>query len=181
MRKSLAFLLTLLGITVASPGLAQSARGHAHVHGVATLDVAVDGDTLVLGLQSPLDSLLGFEHRPRNDKEKAAVQTMANTLRQPAELFVLPIAAQCRSTSVTLQSPVLEAGPGADGDGHADLHGEFVFQCVQPRHLTGMTVQLFKAFPHLKRVDVQIATPHGQNAARLSPQRNQLRWQAGRS
>ena len=34
----------------------------AHVHGIATLQVAVDEKTMTLDFSSPLDNLLGFEH-----------------------------------------------------------------------------------------------------------------------
>ena len=47
-----------------------------HVHGVASLQVAVDGNTLTLNLESPLDNVLGFEHAPRSEKQKAAVRSM---------------------------------------------------------------------------------------------------------
>jgi len=168
------FLLALLGLTFATHAAEPSP--HAHVHGIAKLDVAVDGSTLTLALESPLDSLLGFEHPARNDQEKTAVKTMSDQLHKPQALFALPTAAQCRSVSVTLDSPVLEAKPKHGGDGHADLDGEFVFQCAQPQQLKGMTVQLFKAFTHLRELDVQIASPRGQSAAKLTAQQNQLRW-----
>ena len=48
----------LLGATYAPSVLAQEHA--AHVHGDAHLDVALEGDTLSLQLESPLDNLLGF-------------------------------------------------------------------------------------------------------------------------
>lgn len=167
-------LITFSMLAFSVPGF--SASQHAHVHGIAKLDVAVDGNTLTLSLESPLDSLLGFEHLPRNDKEKSTVKAMADKLRKPDALFVPSAAAQCRSVSVTLESPVLEARPKDGSDGHADLDGEFVFECAQPKQLKGMTVQLFKAFPHLREVAVQIATARGQGTARLTAQQVVLHW-----
>jgi hypothetical protein len=37
----------------------------AHVHGAAELNVGVENDTLRIALESPLDSLLGFERAPK--------------------------------------------------------------------------------------------------------------------
>jgi len=45
----------------------------AHEHGSARLDVAVDGDRLHIALQSPLDNLVGFEHAPRNERQRTAL------------------------------------------------------------------------------------------------------------
>jgi len=148
----------------------------AHVHGIAKLDVAIDGETLTLGLESPLDNLLGFEHMPRTDKQKAEVRAMAEALNKPAALFVATPAAQCASTSVKLESPVLEPTKKDAGDGHADLDGEFVFRCAHPEALRDIEVRMFAAFPHLRQVDVQVAAPRGQAAAQLTAKQPRISW-----
>lgn len=148
----------------------------AHVHGVASLQVAVDGKNLTLNLESPLNNLVGFEHTPRTEKQQAAVRAMAERLNQPAGLFIASPAAACTPLSVKLESPVLEPMKPSAGDGHADLDGEFVFRCEHPEALRALEVGLFQAFPRLKRLDVQVAGPHGQSAARLSPQQRNIAW-----
>jgi hypothetical protein len=147
-----------------------------HVHGVATLTVAVDGNTLTLDLESPLDNLLGFEHLPRTEKEKGAVRDMAQRLNRTQSLFVPTPAAHCKPASVKLQSPVLEQERPAAGDGHADLDGEFVFRCERPEDLRDVEVQLFDGFPNMRQIDVQVAASRGQTAARLSPERRRIAW-----
>ena len=74
----------------------------AHVHGAATLQVAVDAQTLTLDFSSPLDNLIGFEHPPRDDKQKAAVKAMADRLNHADGLFVATAEAQCALQSVKL-------------------------------------------------------------------------------
>lgn len=148
----------------------------AHVHGVGKLQVTLDANTLTLGLESPLDNLLGFEHLPRNDQQKAAVRAMADKLKQPATLFVTTPAAQCKVDSVKLESPVLEPAKMESGDGHADLDGEFVFRCAQPAALHDIEVRLFAAFSHLQRLDVEIIGPRGQTAARLTAKQPRISW-----
>lgn len=148
----------------------------AHVHGVAKLEVAVDAGTLTLSLESPLDNLLGFEHRPRNDREKAAVGAMADRLKAAAALFAPTPAAQCKIASVKLDSPVLEVAKPSAGDGHADLDAEFVFHCARPEALRDLEVWLFRDFPQLRRLDVQVAGPRGQTATRLTPGQRRIAW-----
>jgi hypothetical protein len=162
-----------LSSTFSAPVLAEGA--HAHVHGIARLDVAVDGETLTLALESPLDNVLGFEHLPKNEKEKAQVRAMADKLNQPATLLVPSAAAQCKPVSTKLASPVLDP-KGKSADGHADLDGEFVFRCANPAALRDIEVKMFNAFPHLQRLDVQVAAPRGQAAARLTAAQPRISW-----
>lgn len=148
----------------------------AHVHGTANLQVAIDSKILTLNLESPLDNLLGFEHVPRTDKQKAAVRGMAERLNQVATLFVPTPAAQCTPVSVKLESPILEPSKKAGSDGHANLDGEYVFRCEKPESLRDIEVKLFDSFPNLRQLDVQVASPRGQAAAHISPKQRRIAW-----
>lgn len=79
----------------------------AHVHGQAALEIAVDGDVVHIHLHSPLDSLVGFEHAPRNEKERQAIKALTARLHQADTLFVLTPEARCQVESTELSSPVL--------------------------------------------------------------------------
>ena len=80
----------------------------AHVHGAAELNVGVENDTLRITLESPLDSLLGFERAPKGDKELDKVRRMANQLRQADKLFLPTPGAGCRLVNVKLESAVID-------------------------------------------------------------------------
>lgn len=179
-------------LVVATPAF--GAGTHAHVHGHAVLQVAVDGGTLTLALVSPLESLLGFEHAPRTDRQQAAVRRMAQAMHQPDTLFVLPAEAKCGNPKVTLASPVippplLAAQPApapapkagakpapAKGGEHAELEAEFAWTCERPERLTHLEVKLFDAFKTLKRVDARVAAGGRQAAARLTARNPKLTW-----
>lgn len=152
----------------------------AHVHGAATLAVAIDGGTLTLMLAAPTDSLVGFEHAPRTARERATVTKMKQTLERPAVLFVPTPAAACKPAGVKLESTLFESGHAHHGhdhaEGHADLEGEFVFRCARPEALRDLEVRLFDAFPRLKKLKVEIAGPRGQTAAQLTPGQRKARW-----
>ena len=173
-------VLVLVGAVASQAALAAS----AHSHGVAKLEVAVDGPTLTLRLESPLDSLVGFERAPRNDAERAQVRAMAQALRA-GNAFVPTAAARCRLERVALASPVLapdllgEAGaaaPGKTAGDHAELEGTFVYRCADAKALQGVDVMLFDYFKRLGRVDAQAAGPKGQSAAKLTARTRQMRW-----
>lgn len=153
--KRTALLLTLV---LALPAWA----GKAHEHGVARLDLAVEGTTLTLALDTPLDGLLGFERAPRSEAEKRAAEKAVATLRAADALFTIDPAAQCTLGSVNLVSAPLKLGAAAPAkdDGHGDLEGEFVFRCQSVPAF--VDAGLFKAFARMTRIDVQVAAPKGQ-------------------
>ena len=174
-----------------------------HVHGHAALEVAVDGNRLLVVFESPLDNLVGFEHAARTDKQKDAVRRMAAELNKPAQQFVPTAEARCTPETVRLVSEVIDpslldgAAPQAGAakfkadtardqhgqkrdkghDGHAGLEATFVFRCEQPGKLSSLEVKLFEAFKGLKRIDVQVAGARQQAAARLTPKNRRISWQ----
>jgi len=181
-----------LGVACAAAGLASAHEPGAHVHGVAELRIVVDGPKLEVGLESPLDNVLGFEHPPRTDKQRAAVRTMAAKLRQP-NMFVPTPAARCKSESVKLESEALpaallgEAAPAAaaapaaqpaaaEDDAHADLDATFTWRCEAPAQLKGLDVGLMQAFPGMHQVNVQVVGPKGQSASRLTKGQRSIAW-----
>jgi hypothetical protein len=176
MKRSFTFVRCLTAVLALVVVPATAHEPGAHVHGLARLQVGIDGKTLTLNLESPLDNLLGFEHIPRTDKDKTIVRNMAERLKQAASLFAPTRVAQCVPVSVKLESPILEPPKGADGGGHADLDAEFVFRCERPDALRDLEVRLFDYFANLRQLDVQVAGPRGQAATRLSPNQRRIAW-----
>ncbi|MEZ5626937.1 MAG: DUF2796 domain-containing protein [Rhodocyclaceae bacterium] len=151
---------------LAVPFLAAAAGG-AHEHGVAHLSLVQEGSTITLGFESPLDSLVGFEHAPRTDQQKQALRQARAVLENAGSV----VAAACVARAVTVEMPFGEAAHAGhdDHDKHADADAEYVFECVQPAALDTVTVGLFKAFPRLQRIDAEAATAAGQGKTVLRP------------
>lgn len=144
--------------------------GKAHQHGVVQLDVAVEPTRLTLELDSPLDDLVGFERAPRTDAERATVEQALARLRAADQLFRIDSAAGCTLGKVTLQAPVLGLGtatPAAGKSEHADLNARFEFNCQAGQRASFLEVELFTAFPRMKRVNLQLVLPRGQMKASL--------------
>lgn len=194
MKQLLRFMGSAVMAVMLSLGVMPLAGAHepgAHVHGLATLEVVIDGATVQISLDSPLDNLLGFERVPRNEKERQSVKAMALKLHQADSLFVFTPAAQCRLESTGLESAVLAPGllapaansgkssdiPKADSsDVHAELAATWHFQCAVPQALRGVDVRLFQQFSGLKRIDAAVVGPKGQSSAKLSPKSARLKW-----
>lgn len=152
-----------LGLTVCATMLSVSVPSHAteaaHVHGLMHLDIAVDKQVLSVQLESPLDSLLGFERRPRTPAERQAADALLKQMGDAAMLFKPDAAAQCVPTKASIESAALQATAPAAGkeSEHADLDASYEFNCAHPDKLTVVEVGLFDAFKRLQKIEVQVA------------------------
>ncbi|MFV1921701.1 MAG: ZrgA family zinc uptake protein [Methylotenera sp.] len=182
MKKLFALLAFFISFTFLSQTLATPLE--AHVHGTATLQVAVDHSTLTIHFSSPLDNLLGFEHKPRNQEELKQVQHMIKQFYKP-NLFLPTKDAQCKLQSVNLDSIVIKKKKQAaitsqhshhDESGHADLDAELVYQCNRVKHLHDLQVNVFTVFPNLHKLSVEIVSDRGQTAAKITPSKTQVTW-----
>ena len=67
---------------------AEEYRHHeAHEHGVAHMNVAVEGNDIYIELISPAANIVGFEHQPRTQEQKAAVKAAIKKLEAGEKLF----------------------------------------------------------------------------------------------
>ena len=113
MRRTL--LALSLALPFSQPLLADDHDHHqhgsldAHEHGVASLNLVVDGSQVSLELDSPAANLVGFEYQPSTDKDRATVARVKAALEQADGLFTLTAAADCQLQQVELDSPLFAA------------------------------------------------------------------------
>ena len=149
----------------------------AHEHGVAKLNVVLDGNTLELELDSPAMNLVGFEHAASSDADKAKVAAVRQQLEQPLKLFGLSAAANCKEEQQELESPLFGDAPKADDDDehahghpHRDIGAHYQLTCANPDKLAQVDLApLFKAFPATQKINVQLIGPNGQKGVETTP------------
>ncbi|MBH9393467.1 DUF2796 domain-containing protein [Pseudomonas aeruginosa] len=185
-------LLALVLLPFAAQAHDDHAHDHAHgslgkhEHGVAQLNVALDGKTLELELDSPAMNLVGFEHAASTDADKAAVAKARAQLEKPLELFALPVTAGCSVASQELRSPLFgdkapahahkEKAGHEHEHGHADIHAHYQLSCEKPELLKLLTLaEFFKRFPATQKIQVQLIGPDGQKGADLAPASAELK------
>ena len=162
-------------------GYAQQREAGAHEHGRGTLNIAVEGSRLRMELEAPGADIVGFEHKAKTQKQKAAVAAANKQLAAPQALFVLPAAAGCalKDAKVAFEAEDHGHGHGAKHDpkegtkggakeGHADdehsvFRVEYTFDCKAPASLTTIGFGYFKAFAGAQKLDVTVVTPKQQN------------------
>ena len=149
----------------------------AHEHGVGSLDVALDGQTLELDLDGPAMNLVGFEHIATTDADKAKVAAAQAQLSNPLVLFSLPKAADCSVEAQDLQSPLFEAAPEeaagvAKGEHHhSDIEAHYAFTCSKPEALKTLDLsKFFKTFPGTHKIKVQLIGSSSQQGVEATPQ-----------
>lgn len=90
----------------------------AHVHGVGELNLAIDGDIVEMALTAPAADIVGFEHKPKDEADHAALDAAIAVLKNGAALFVLSAGGGCVLKEAAVETGLVEG----DHDDHA--HGK---------------------------------------------------------
>jgi len=181
----------MAGLIITSNSLAENDhhREHgAHTHGLAQLNIALDGNTLALELESPAINIVGFEHKPRSSQEHDALKSAMALLRKPDALFVTDAAANCKAGHVEVHSSFedtdYEAHQDHDEEHHAeekhhdvddhgnseehsDIEAHYELSCVNTDKLKIINVRLFEKFPAMHNIALQFIGERGQTSVQL--------------
>lgn len=182
------------GLAVAGVGQAQQRQAGAHEHGRGTLNIAIEGSRLSMELEAPGADIVGFEHKAKTKKQKAAIEKAEEQLEAAEALFQLPAAAGCvlEASKVALESEDhdhnhdhgakhhggKDHGPkegtkggtkkGHSDDPHSSFRAEYAFECKAPASLTSIGFGYFKVFAGAQKLDVTVVTPKQQSRFEVS-------------
>lgn len=146
--------LACAGFTITATG---DEHGHhhqqAHVHGEAKLQVAVEGRTAELILQSPAANLLGFEHKPKNAEQEAAVAETREWLTAN------PLVQTANNDCTVTAGSVHHEQDLEDGDEHEEEGSHSDFEVTQriecDSELTdSLATPLMTRFPGIEQLSV---------------------------
>jgi hypothetical protein len=177
-------VLCVLALLPAGIALADEAehREHGpHEHGVAELNVALDGNELWIELSSPAVNIVGFEHAPGSAEQKAAVHDATETLKDGARVFGISADASCllaeAKVTTDIEHPGNEHHDDADehgeedehaGEAHSEFQASYRFDCATPDALKQLEVHLFELFPGTEEIEAQVISGAGQTGAELT-------------
>ena len=117
--RSLPVVASLLMLTSVT-----AAQQSAHVHGIATLNLAMEGDELEIEFVSPAGNIVGFEHEAVTAAERRAIRDAIEQLRKGNELFDLPLAASCSLHVAEVEHGHGEKKKREDGHGQDAEHDD---------------------------------------------------------
>ena len=171
----------------------QEHRQHdAHVHGIAELNLALEGREVHVELDSPAANIVGFEHAPSSETDHAALDKAVAALKDGDRLYRFNDEAGCRLEGARVASALIEGEHEGHGDQHSDKHaheekgvdehdeyeqeGEvhsdieaaYHFECAEPGKLKQFAVKLFEAFPSTEELNVQYVIEDRQGGAELT-------------
>ena len=180
-------ILLVMGVRALKAPAEPSRGSGGHEHGVAHLNVAVDGADLYLEFLSPAANIVGFEHLPRTEAQRTAVPEAIQTLEDGESLFVPSPGAQCKLGGATVDTDI-DDDPGSGSEGtdpheheeadehqsHSEFTAEYRFVCEHPDELTGVDVMLFRAFPGIEHIGVLLLIGPEQGALDLTGENNRI-------
>jgi hypothetical protein len=115
---------------------------------------------------------VGFERAPRDDAERARVDSARNALSDPIRLIAFEPEDACAPSGparLTLPRSIDESS-GPAGDGHpGDWIAGWTFTCAEPTALRAVRVDWFDVFSETQRIAVQWIGPAGQAGLELTP------------
>ena len=156
-------------------------RAHgAHVHGLANLNLVLDGENVLVELQSPAANLVGFEHAPSSEADKTAVQEAVRKLEAGNALFAFNSEAGCALAAAEVKSDQLAMQDHEhdhshdDGSTHSEFFASWQFDCSSPAALKSVTTDLFAQFSGFEEITVQYIINEQQGAAELRASQSQL-------
>ncbi len=153
----------------------------AHVHGHGTLNIAIEDKRVSMELEVPGMDIVGFEHAPSTDDQKAAIEKAKSQLEKPLAVFSLPAAAGC---TVAEAHVAVEAEHGDDDQkheekdhpdhdddaagGHNQFEANYALDCANPSELTTITFDYFALFAGAQDLTVNVVAAKGQSKYEVS-------------
>ena len=197
-------VVLVLGFRLPQVQAGDQRHHEAHVHGVAHMNVAYEGNNLYIELSSPAANIVGFEHHPRTPEQKATVIAAIESLEAGEKLFAFPAGSGSRLVKSKVETDIkndsahepgqtqthdhAEAGNKAeveehrhgehhdadDHERHSEFKAEYHFVCEKPQKLTLIEVKLFRIFPGIEHIEVQLLTDTKQTALELTAKKNKI-------
>ena len=142
-------------------GRKHKSHGHkAHVHGKGNLNVVVAGNEIQLEFEIPMESLVGFEHKPKTKTQKKRVAKLQESLKDPANVVLFDKSLGCALKDY-------EEEIEYDGD-HSEWEGEYKFKCKDGTRIKSFEVTLLKNQKKLHNLKVQLVHGNVQKVYKLS-------------
>ena len=132
----------------------------SHEHGVSILKIAVEGQNVQMELESPANDIIGFEHAPKNNKQKVAIENALSELQDAAGIFFPSSEANCKIDENSAEFEIEEG----HSETHSGFHVIWKMKCSNPSQFTNLETTFFQLFPKAKEIEVEIISESGQKA-----------------
>lgn len=178
---------SILALAVAFPAFAEGSRElSAHEHGVGELNIAIDGETVLMEFHAPGADIVGFEYEAVSAEDRMAIDDAVAILAKPLNLFVFPAEAECNVVKASASLEAEDHGDHGHEDEHAEkdehdhddhgheehdehdhadaeashteFHAEYTLNCANSDALTEIVFGYFDTFENARELEVQVVT-----------------------
>ena len=135
---------------------------HAHIHGVAELQLLQDGEMLSIELRSPALNILGFEHPTEKTEYVQAAETARSRLSDSGAMLRLE-GGNCQIAAISIDIAKPE-----QNNRHQNVVAHYEYRCDHPDGLLSLSTDIQGLFPSIHSLHVQWVLNHRQGATKVN-------------
>ena len=165
---SLGLGFLLLGIQTLPA--AEKRHAHSHVHGIAEMNIVVEGKSVAVEFRSPGEAIIGFEHEAKSEAEKTKRDAAVKILKERfAEMVILDKKLAC--VPGLAEVTVVQTDPGGkeakkSGE-HREVRARHTFTCQSDPTGSRVRFGVTKIFPSVHELKVQVLSGNNQSGATI--------------
>ena len=119
-----------------------------HIHGISTLNIVQEGDTLLFEFEMPGNDIVGFEYEAKQESDIEQVKNAINILSNYKNLISPSGSADCKIQSYSAN--VINEGK------HSEFISSYKFNCENISKLKIIYIKYFKSFENGKKLNIKI-------------------------
>ena len=120
----------------------------AHVHGLSVINVVQEKNKVLFDIEMPGFDSVGFEYKAKSQKDKDLVKNALNMLKNPANLFSIPSAANCKMLNNS--STILEE------KNHTEFRAKYEYNCSNIKEFSSINFNIFDSFKNTKDLELNV-------------------------
>lgn len=157
------------GVGLATAGTATHRHPQkSHVHGAATLNIAIEERSATVEFEAPAQGLMGFEHQAKSDADRKKQALALDTLRDKIDRMVIfDPALGCHFTPTKVDIVQQDQA-------HTEVYGLFAVRCDAAVAASKLRFGVTKTFPGIHTVNVQIVGATQQVGAQIKRDKGEL-------
>jgi Protein of unknown function (DUF2796) len=184
--KALSVLAFSLPLLFAGKGIAaEKRRAESHVHGVAEINIIVEGKRVVVEFHAPAESVIGFEHEAKSDAEKkkrdAAIKRINDRFNELV-VFDKKFGCQSQAGKVTIvQSDSSDGKDKKQGQGdhkkgaeHREIRATHNFECQKDPAGSRVRFGVTKVFPEIQEIKIQVLSDAKQSSVTIKKDKGEV-------
>ena len=185
--KALSVLVFSLSLLIADKGIAAEKRhAEGHVHGVAEINIIVEGKKVVVEFRTPTEGLMGFEHEARSDAEKRKLDAAMKLVSEKFnDLVIFEKNLGCLSrpgNAAVVQSDSSGGKDSKQGQGehkksgeHREVRATYHIECQKDPTNSRVRFGVTKMFPDVHELKVQVLSDAKQTGATIKKDQGDVR------